>query len=92
LTRKEKRSTVKLLSQAQLKHYGILAVLLIGGTLFFNLAIQQVSVLSLNLIGNFQFVVSILLGMLIYREKLTPRQFMGIALILLAIASTQYFL
>jgi drug/metabolite transporter (DMT)-like permease len=92
LTRKEKRSTVKLLSQAQLKHYGILALLLIGGTLFFNLAIQQVSVLSLNLIGNFQFVVSIVLGMLIYREKLTPRQFMGIALILLAIASTQYFI
>jgi drug/metabolite transporter (DMT)-like permease len=92
LTRKEKRSTVKLLSQAQLKLYGILALLLIGGTLFFNLAIQQVSVLSLNIIGNFQFVVSIVLGMLIYREKLTPRQFMGIALILLAIASTQYFL
>jgi drug/metabolite transporter (DMT)-like permease len=92
LTRKEKRSTVKLLSQAQLKHYGILAILLIGGTLFFNLAIQKVSVLNLNLIGNFQFVVSIVLGMLIYREKLTPREFMGIALILFAIASTQYFL
>lgn len=88
LTRKEKRSTVKLLSQAQLKHYVILALLLIGGTLFFNLAIHKVSVLSLNLISNFQFVVSIVLGILIYREKLTPRQFMGIVLILLAIAST----
>jgi drug/metabolite transporter (DMT)-like permease len=64
----------------------------VGGTLFFNLAIQQVSVLSLNILGNFQFVVSIVLGMLIYREKLTPRQFMGIALILLAITSTQYFI
>jgi drug/metabolite transporter (DMT)-like permease len=90
-TSRGKITVSQLLQHKLLKHYGILALLLVGGTLFFNLAIQQVSVLSLNLIGNFQFVVSIVLGMLIYREKLTPRQFMGIALILLAIASTQYF-
>jgi drug/metabolite transporter (DMT)-like permease len=92
LTRQEKQPISKLLSPAQLKHYGILALLLIGGTIFFNLAIQQVSVLSLNLLGNFQFIVSIVLGILIYREKLTLGQFIGVSLILLAIASTQYFL
>jgi drug/metabolite transporter (DMT)-like permease len=64
----------------------------VGGTLFFNLAIQQVSVLSLNILGNFQFVVSIVLGMLIYREKLTPLQIVAIVCILLAIALTQYCL
>lgn len=91
-TSRDKITVTQLLQHKLLKHYGILALLLVGGTLFFNLAIQQVSVLSLNILGNFQFVVSIVLGMLIYREKLTPRQFMGIALILLAMASTQYFL
>jgi drug/metabolite transporter (DMT)-like permease len=91
-TNRDKINVTQLLHKKLLKHYVILALLLVGGTLFFNLAIQQVSVLSLNILGNFQFVVSIVLGMLIYREKLTPRQFMGIALILLAIASTQYFI
>jgi drug/metabolite transporter (DMT)-like permease len=91
-TSRRKISVTQLLHKKLLKHYGVLALLLVGGTLFFNLAIQQVSVLSLNILGNFQFVVSIVLGMLIYREKLTPRQFIGIGLILLAIASTQYFL
>jgi drug/metabolite transporter (DMT)-like permease len=91
-TSRDKITVTQLLQHKLLKHYGILALLLVGGTLFFNLAIQQVSVLSLNILGNFQFVVSIVLGMLIYREKLTPRQFMGITLILLAMASTQYFL
>lgn len=81
---KENRQTV-LFNAVQIKHYGVLAGLLIGGTMFFNLAIQQASVLQLNVIGNFQFVVSILLSLLIYKERLTLTQLAGISLVLLSL-------
>jgi drug/metabolite transporter (DMT)-like permease len=85
------RTTVtKLLHKRLLKHYGILSVLLVGGTLFFNLAIQQISVLKLDLLSNFQIVVSIVLGIFMYQEKLTKQQMVGIVLILLSIAVSQY--
>lgn len=89
-TSSDKISVSELLHKRLLKHYGILSLLLVGGTLFFNLAIQQISVLKLDLLSNFQIVVSIVLGILIYREKLTKQQIIGIALILLSIALSQY--
>ena len=89
-TSSNKVSISELLHKRLLKHYGVLSLLLVGGTLFFNLAILQISVLNLDLLSNFQIVVSIVLGILIYREKLAKQQMIGIALILLSIAISQY--
>jgi drug/metabolite transporter (DMT)-like permease len=89
-TSSNKVSITELLHTRLLKHYGVLSLLLVGGTLFFNLAILQISVLNLDILSNFQIVVSIVLGIFIYREKLTKQQMVGIALILLSIAISQY--
>jgi drug/metabolite transporter (DMT)-like permease len=89
-TSSNKVSISELLQTRLLKHYGVLSLLLVGGTLFFNLAILQISVLNLDILSNFQIVVSIVLGIIIYREKLTKQQMVGIALILLSIGLSQY--
>ncbi len=89
-TSSNKVSISELLHTRLLKHYGVLSLLLVGGTLFFNLAILQISVLNLDILSNFQIVVSIVLGIFIYREKLTKQQMVGIALILLSIGLSQY--
>lgn len=78
------------LSIKNIKHYFILAALLVGGTLFFNLAIQQIPVLVINILGNFTLVVSILAGLLFYKEKLTAKQIAGISLVVLSIAIVQF--
>ena len=75
-----------------LKHYIVLALLLIGGTLFFNLAIQKLSVFNLNIIGNLQFIVSVLLSILVYKENLSFIQKIGLLTILFSVIVTQYFI
>ncbi len=77
------------LSAKNIKHYFILASLLVGGTLFFNLAIQQIPVLVINILGNFTLVISISAGILFYKEKLSPKQIAGISLILISILIVQ---
>lgn len=78
------------LSLKNIKHYFILAALLVGGTLFFNLAIQQIPVLVINILGNFTLIISISAGLLFYKEKLSPKQIAGISLILIAILIVQF--
>ena len=78
------------LSIKNIKHYFILAALLVGGTLFFNLAIQQIPVLVINILGNFTLVISISAGLLFYKEKLSTRQIAGISLILISILIVQF--
>lgn len=78
------------LSVINIKHYLILAVLLVGGTLFFNLAIQQIPVLVINILGNFTLVVSIGAGILFYKEKLSAKQIAGVSLIIISILIVQY--
>ncbi len=90
LGKRESISIRQVLSFESLKHYVVLAGLLIGGTLFFNLAIQNLSVLTLNLLSNLQIVVSVLIGILVFKEKLNRRQFIGILLIFLSIFLTQF--
>ncbi len=90
LGKKERINIRQVLSFESLKHYVVLAGLLIGGTLFFNLAIQNLSVLTLNLLSNLQIVVAVLIGILVFKEKLNQRQFIGIALIFLSIFLTQF--
>ncbi len=76
----------KSLTTNNLKHYIILAIFLVGGTLFFNLAIQQIPVLVINIFGNFTMVISILAGLLFYKEKLSLKQIIGIVLVITSIA------
>jgi drug/metabolite transporter (DMT)-like permease len=68
-----------------IKHYLILAALLIGGTLFFNLSIQRIPVLVINILGNFTLIVSIAIGILFYKEKLSAKQIAGITLLIASI-------
>lgn len=78
------------LSAKNIKHYFILAALLFGGTLFFNLSIQQIPVLVINILGNFTLVVSISAGLFFYKEKLTVKQVAGICLVVISIAVVQF--
>lgn len=80
-----------LVNGKNLKHYLILSVLLVSGTFSFNLAIQKLSVLSLNLISNVQILTSILIGVLFYKEILSKKQILGIILILISITISQFF-
>ncbi len=88
---RQKSDSLPLFGKIQLLHYTVLALLLIGGTLFFNLAIQHISVFKLNLVGNFQYIVSIFLAIAFYKERLSTQQILGLLLIFCSIASTQYF-
>lgn len=81
----------KYLKPKLFKHYLILATLLIGGTLFFNLAIQNISVLSLNILSNLQIVVAVSIGLWVYKETVNRKQITGIILILLSFLIIQFF-
>jgi len=73
-----------------IKHYSILSGLLIGGTLFFNLSIQRIPILVINILGNFTLITSILVGILFFKEKLSAKQIIGVLLLLLSIIMLQY--
>ena len=63
---------------------------MVGGTLCFNLALQKMPVLLLNVLGNFTLAVSILVGLLFYKEKITLKQAVGISLIFISIILVQF--
>lgn len=88
---KSKYSLKELIRLEQLKHYTILGTLLIGGTLFSNIAIQKISVLHLSIVNNLQFIVAVLLSVLLYKERLSSKQLFGIVFIFLSILMTQLF-
>ncbi len=79
------------LSAKNIKHYLILASLVLGGTLCFNLALQKMPVLLLNVLGNFTLAVSVIIGLLFYKEKITIKQAVGISLIFISIILVQFF-
>jgi len=72
----------KLFSRKNIGHYFVLAFLLIGGTLFFNLAVQKIPILVINILGNFTLIVSFMLGFFIYKEKLSFKQIMGVVFLI----------
>lgn len=74
-----------------LKHYLILTLLLVGGTFSFNVSIQTLSVLYLNLLGNLQMLISILIGVMFFREDLSRKQVFGILFIFASILVPQLF-
>jgi drug/metabolite transporter (DMT)-like permease len=72
-------------------HYGLLAIFLVVGTLFFNLAIQLEDVLVLDITGNLSIITSVLLGWLFLKEKIQQLQLLGIGLILASLLLVQLF-
>lgn len=79
------------ISKENRKHYWVLAGLLIVNSFTFNLAIQGLPVLTFNLLSYLQTLVSIVLGMMMFNEKLTIRQYFGIACIIASILLTQVY-
>ena len=77
-------------SVCNIKNYIVLAILLVGGTLFFNLAIQQIPILVINILGNFTLVISIGASIIFYKEQLTKKQAVGIGLVVLSILLAQF--
>lgn len=73
----------------RIRHYSILAALLFGGTLFFNLAIQKIDVLLLNVTGNFTLVCSAVISVIWQKEKISKMQFLGLLLILASLMLVQ---
>jgi|GEM_PF-347152 len=71
------------------RHYGVLAALLLCGTLFYNLAIQRVPMLLLNITGYFTTITSVTLGVLLYKEKLKADQVVGILCLVASIVIVQ---
>jgi len=76
-------------SSANRKHYLILALFLLCGTLFFNLAVQKIPILIINIFGFFTLFVSILTGLLFYKENLSVKQIIGILCLLISIYSVK---
>lgn len=79
-----------ILSSKNLKHYFVLAIFLLFGTLFFNLAVQKIPILIINLFGFFTLFVSISTGILVYKEKLSFKQVIGIICLLVSIFAVKY--
>lgn len=77
------------ITMEQTKHYFVLAMLLLGGTLFYNLAVQLKDVLLLNLVGNLSLVISVVLGVIWQKEKITPLQTAGLLLVLFSLIAVQ---
>ena len=68
-----------------IKHYLILAFLLVNGTLFFNMALQNMSILVLIFSGCFQMIVAVLFELLVFKVKLKLSELIGILFIILSI-------
>jgi drug/metabolite transporter (DMT)-like permease len=62
-----------------------------GGTLFYNLAVQLKDVLVLNIVGNLSLVISVVLGVVWQKENITALQLAGLVLILCSLIIVQLF-
>ncbi len=72
-------------NKKNIKHYLILAFLLINGTLFFNMALRNMSILVLIFSGCFQMIVAVLFELLVFKVKLKLSELIGILLIIISI-------
>ena len=89
ISEKEFFKTKTILSPQNRTHYIILALFLLCGTLFFNLAVQKIPILIINIFGFFTLLVSISTGLLYYKEKLSLKQAIGILCLLISIYSVK---
>ena len=72
-------------NKKNIKHYLILAFLLVNGTLFFNMALRNMSILVLIFSGCFQMIVAVLFEVLVFKVKLKLSELIGILLIIISI-------
>lgn len=91
LNSNNKVAIIQQLRYSTFRHYLFLSFLLVGGTVFFNLAIQNLNLLSLSLLTNFQIVISLLIGIIAFKEDFKKNQIIGIILILTSISVSQIF-
>jgi len=85
LINKSKINFADLTNKKNIKHYLILAFLLINGTLFFNMALQNMSILVLIFSGCFQMIVAVLFEVFVFKLKLKLSELIGILLIIISI-------
>lgn len=85
LINKTKIDFSDIVNKKNIKHYLILAFLLVNGTLFFNMALRNMSVLVLIFSGCFQMVVAVLFELLVFKVKLKLSELIGILLIIVSI-------
>lgn len=69
----------------QTPHFYVAGLLLIGGSLFINIALTKLPIAELNILGMFTFPVSIVSAFLFYKEKPTIKEWIGIVLIIASI-------
>jgi drug/metabolite transporter (DMT)-like permease len=69
----------------QIKHYFILAILVFLGTLLVNLGLKNTTVFSFIILSNTGQLTSILLGYMIYNERLKTMEQIGVSLLFISI-------
>jgi drug/metabolite transporter (DMT)-like permease len=67
------------------KYILVLAILGFCGVLFYNLSLLYIPATEASLLGVLTTMVSIIIASLLYKERLTVKQYLGIALILVAL-------
>jgi drug/metabolite transporter (DMT)-like permease len=75
----------EILNGNKIKHYIVLSLLLFFGTLFINLGLQHTPIIVVNILSNITLLISLLMGYVLYNEKLKWKEWLGILLILVAI-------
>ena len=63
----------------------ILAICLLGGSLFMHMAYLSTSIAQINFYAQTQLMFTLIFGAILYQEKLVARQWLGILLLLVAI-------
>jgi drug/metabolite transporter (DMT)-like permease len=71
------------------KHYLILSFLLIGGTLCCNVALQRIPLMAFQFISYLQIVVAVAFDILVFKEKPTAFESIGVLLILFSVMISQ---
>lgn len=68
------------------KYILVLAILGFCGVLFYNLSLIYIPVTEASLMGVLTTVVSVIIASILYKERLTVKQYIGIALIIVALS------
>ncbi len=76
------RNLVSGIKRKQLKHYMVLAIVVIIGTMGYNMAIQRIDMIVLNITGKLTFLTSISLGIILLKEKIDTKKAVGMLFIL----------
>ena len=63
-------------------HFFVAGLLLMGGSLFVNIALTKVTIAELNIMGMFGFPVTIIAAYIFYKERPSIKEWIGILLII----------